>query len=399
MVTSATAGACDMETSRELLRRAREHHQPYAAALATLQLAMDARLDDPERAREALREAEDTAASYGSQYVRSAAAATAGAQHLVFGDLSLAVRTGFDLIASPSWPMRRHGIRLLLAGGLLMRDRDALEAARDTAHHAVARRIGRAEDDLEAVDWALGFLHGEVRDCHLATIAEFDPWLAARGAVARGDLTTATELAGQLLRGPTRQAMAHAITGLIDGDENHWHQALHLASQFGLRLIATDALEGLGTAAVTSDSFTEALRLLGAADRLRAETGYDWRFPVEQQAHDAALTATRSDLGDTADAAWTEGRELEWHDAADYAQRARGQRRRPRHGWASLTPTEQHVVEFVARGLTNAQIGEKLLISRGTVKSHLEHIFTKTGYHTRAELAAQAIRHQTTDPT
>lgn len=42
------------------------------------------------------------------------------------------------------------------------------------------------------------------------------------------------------------------------------------------------ALEGLGAAAAASDSSAEALRLLGAADRLRDETGYRWRFPVEQ---------------------------------------------------------------------------------------------------------------------
>lgn len=399
VAASVTAGGCDTATTRELLRRAREHHQPYAATTAMVHLAMDARLDEPERAREALREAEDAAASYGSQYLRSAVVAVAGAQHLVFGDLPRAVRTGFDLIESRSWPMRRHGIRLLLAGGLLTRDHAALQAARDTADHAVARRIGAADPDLEAVDWALGLLHGEVRDCRLATVAEFDPWLSARGAVDRGDPTTATAQADQLTRGPTRQAIAHAITGLVYDDENAWHEALRLASQFGLRLIAADALEGLGVAAAASDSSVEALRLLGAADRLREETGYRWRFAVEQQAHDTALTAARSALGDAADAVWAEGRGLEWHDAAGYARRARGERRRPRHGWASLTPTEQHVVELVAQGLTNPQIGEKLLISRGTVKTHLEHVFTKTGCHTRAELAAEATRQRTKDST
>jgi Bacterial regulatory proteins, luxR family len=33
------------------------------------------------------------------------------------------------------------------------------------------------------------------------------------------------------------------------------------------------------------------------------------------------------------------------------------------------------------------------LISRGTVKTHLLHVFAKLGVHTRAELAADAIRH------
>ena len=33
-----------------------------------------------------------------------------------------------------------------------------------------------------------------------------------------------------------------------------------------------------------------------------------------------------------------------------------------------------------------------MLVGRATVKTHLEHIFTKLGIRTRAELAAQAVR-------
>jgi len=46
----------------------------------------------------------------------------------------------------------------------------------------------------------------------------------------------------------------------------------------------------------------------------------------------------------------------------------------------------------VAEGLTNPQIADRLLMGRATVKSHLEHIFTKLDIHTRAELAVQATR-------
>ncbi|HMK11492.1 MAG TPA: helix-turn-helix transcriptional regulator [Acidimicrobiales bacterium] len=58
----------------------------------------------------------------------------------------------------------------------------------------------------------------------------------------------------------------------------------------------------------------------------------------------------------------------------------------------SLTPTEEHVVALVAEGLTNPQIAERLLMGRATVKTHLEHIFTKLDVRLRAELAAQASR-------
>ena len=163
-----------------------------------------------------------------------------------------------------------------------------------------------------------------------------------------------------------------------------------IALEQDLRLIAVDALEGIAVAASRTENWAECLRLLGAAQRLRDETGYRWRFAYERQAVDAARAAATASLGDDAAAAKAEGRDLTWLDAAAYASRARGERNRPHYGWASLTPTEDRVVALVAEGLTNPEIAERLLMGRATVKTHLEHIFTKLAVHSRAGLAAQA---------
>jgi DNA-binding CsgD family transcriptional regulator len=191
---------------------------------------------------------------------------------------------------------------------------------------------------------------------------------------------------------PHPRAVVAAIEGAATGDEDRWHEALAIALEQGFRLIAVDALEGLAVAAARVESWWECLRLIGAAGRLRDETGYRWRFGCEQRAVDAASSAAGEALGDEAATAEADGRHLDWREAAAYARRARGERKRPSHGWASLTPTEQQVVALVADGLTNPQIAERLFIGRSTVKTHLEHIFTKLGLHTRAELAAQAAR-------
>jgi DNA-binding NarL/FixJ family response regulator len=53
---------------------------------------------------------------------------------------------------------------------------------------------------------------------------------------------------------------------------------------------------------------------------------------------------------------------------------------------------ELDVVRLVTEGLTNPQIGERLFVSRGTVKTHLAHVFAKLGVSTRAELATEATR-------
>jgi DNA-binding CsgD family transcriptional regulator len=77
--------------------------------------------------------------------------------------------------------------------------------------------------------------------------------------------------------------------------------------------------------------------------------------------------------------------------AVAYAQRARGERKRPTSGWASLTPTESDVVRLAAEGLTNRQIGEALFIGGETVKTHLSHVYDKLGVRNRTALTAQAI--------
>jgi DNA-binding NarL/FixJ family response regulator len=49
---------------------------------------------------------------------------------------------------------------------------------------------------------------------------------------------------------------------------------------------------------------------------------------------------------------------------------------------------ERQVLEFVAKGLTNAQIAEKLFLSESTIKSHLSSAFAKFGVRSRREAAA-----------
>lgn len=53
----------------------------------------------------------------------------------------------------------------------------------------------------------------------------------------------------------------------------------------------------------------------------------------------------------------------------------------------ALTPRECQVVKMVLAGASNADIAANLFLSRHTVSDHLKSIFTKTGVHTRHELA------------
>ena len=63
-----------------------------------------------------------------------------------------------------------------------------------------------------------------------------------------------------------------------------------------------------------------------------------------------------------------------------------------RRSAARLTPREKDVVQHVCGGLKNKEIAEALAITPGTVKVHLMHIFEKTGFKDRFELAVQGRR-------
>ena len=56
----------------------------------------------------------------------------------------------------------------------------------------------------------------------------------------------------------------------------------------------------------------------------------------------------------------------------------------------SLTPRELEVLQLVAAGASNRQIGQDLMLSEATVKSHLVHIYDKLGVRSRTSAVAAA---------
>jgi two-component system, NarL family, response regulator len=57
----------------------------------------------------------------------------------------------------------------------------------------------------------------------------------------------------------------------------------------------------------------------------------------------------------------------------------------------ALSPREVAVLQLVARGLSNREIGAALSISAGTIKTHLERIYTKLGVGDRTAAALVAV--------
>jgi DNA-binding CsgD family transcriptional regulator len=60
---------------------------------------------------------------------------------------------------------------------------------------------------------------------------------------------------------------------------------------------------------------------------------------------------------------------------------------------AGLTAREAEVLRLVAQGLTDAQVAEKLIVSRRTVSTHLTAIYGKLGVNTRSAATRFAMEH------
>jgi len=195
-------------------------------------------------------------------------------------------------------------------------------------------------------------------------------------------------------------ALPLAVRALIargDGDHGRAEELAHAAvadspaDAFG-RLTVWTCLAVLAAVSADGGGHEIAARLAGAAGAFAYSAGLAGPKATAELI-DSVAGACRAALGhDRFAEAWAAGQDMTLEDAAAYASRGRGTRRRPATGWAALTPTELRVARAVADGLSNPQIAERMFISRRTVATHLTSIFRKLGISSRAELAAVAVR-------
>ncbi len=292
-----------------------------------------------------------------------------------------------------------------LAGATLQR---VLETGAGLALGMAYLMLARAEVALGELPAARGHLESAVEAERRSGAAHTLSWnLAHLGILERvdGNLDAAHGHAEEALEVARRlgsgfmQANAERLLGrlaLAAGEateaERYVHDALGRLVAKGFALDIPECLDVLAAAAATQESFEEAARLLGAAAAGRQRLG-TVRFPPEPEFWAGVERTVREALEpDGYHAAFTAGTALGTDEAIAYVRRARGERKRPSHGWDSLTPTELDVVRHIVAGRTNRQIGERMFISHGTVKVHLSHIFAKLDIPSRSHLAAEATR-------
>ena len=228
------------------------------------------------------------------------------------------------------------------------------------------------------------------------SMAKMTMWRLAVFALARDDLDVARGWADAAVSETMGWHRANALAvrarvalarGDVDGAERDGHDALALADQLGVELSVPDALECV--AAGAGDAVAAA-RIFGAAEALRGTTG-EVRLPIYAAVHDAAVASVRTALGEeTFAASYAEGAMLSASEAIAYAQRGRGERKRPTSGWEALTPAELEVVRLVCDGLANKDVASRLFVSPRTVQAHLTHVYAKLDITSRSQLVQRA---------
>ncbi|MPZ28171.1 MAG: AAA family ATPase [Micromonosporaceae bacterium] len=164
------------------------------------------------------------------------------------------------------------------------------------------------------------------------------------------------------------------------------HEAMRIRAERGLVLECINSLESLARLALRRGAAVPAGVLVGAAERARSQAGAPPDSPLRGPAEPGSARLAEPAVREAIE----RGRAMELAAAVGYAARSRGPRRRPDSGWASLTPAERSVVGLAVRGLSNPEIAARLFMSRGTVKTHLGHVYAKLQVANRTELARVA---------
>jgi DNA-binding CsgD family transcriptional regulator len=235
--------------------------------------------------------------------------------------------------------------------------------------------------------------------------------LASRlGAVRRdqGDLVGAERLIKQSLAesraitclGGTAQAL-YFLAGLtrLRGDRvvaaQQAVEGLQLHYRVGDIAQLLNCVELLGGLACEQALPVRTARLLSSAAAIRQNTGVPMP-PILQPAYERDLATARGALGkDRFTAAWAEGSAMTIDQLVEYACETDAAVSQPHPSPTDpLSQRERQVVALLARGYTNRQIAEKLIISGRTADGHVANILAKLGLSTRAQAAVWAVEHQ-----
>ncbi|MDH6293533.1 ATP-binding protein, partial [Rhodococcus opacus] len=207
-----------------------------------------------------------------------------------------------------------------------------------------------------------------------------------------------TELYGEkMYRSSSLWALGIVLWRQGDADRavRFLEQSLELSRQIHSPRIAASIIEALAWIACDLHDPPRAAVLLGAAEALARAVGssaviHSTLFAYQQECDQK----TRQALGDKAFAdAYRRGEHLGFDAAIAYAldKHPPNAHRLDNDPTTQLTKREHEVASLIAEGMTNRAIADRLVISLRTAQGHVEHILTKLGFTSRAQVAAWVV--------
>jgi non-specific serine/threonine protein kinase len=270
---------------------------------------------------------------------------------------------------------------------MLRREPDAAEPYFDELGD-VAREIGSTLGTVVTIFWQgqIALMRGD-EELAVARALESlklmqstgDRWYAANGMLILGQMA--------LARGDNDTAQAwfrEVVDAMNDFRDTSW---------------MLTGLLGLAWVASAQGEAGRAVRLMGGVEASNEAVGVPTVIPYFQATQDHAMERARADLGEEAfAAAWAAGRALSFtqlmEEALAEAALPGGEGQvelASAPAAALLSPREREVAALIARGLTNPQIADALVISRLTAGTHVRNILRKLGATSRAQVASWAV--------
>ncbi|MFC9838490.1 protein kinase [Rhodococcus sp. NPDC127530] len=174
-------------------------------------------------------------------------------------------------------------------------------------------------------------------------------------------------------------------------------QALQLDRRVNDRLNASVCVQALAWIAADEQNMDRAVVLMGAAEALTLSVGSSTVLvPGLSVYQDECERRTREAMsGQAFAAAHRKGAALGFDAAVSYAL---GEQVSPSSTSSGPSPKptkrEREVAALIAEGLTNKEIAARLVISPRTAQGHVEHLLTKLGFNSRAQIAAWVVESQ-----
>ncbi|MFL5734284.1 MAG: tetratricopeptide repeat protein [Chloroflexia bacterium] len=225
---------------------------------------------------------------------------------------------------------------------------------------------------------------------------------------ATGDLAEALEQLGKAAYFQGDYSGAHSLyersLSLFQGLGDKMGTAHCLMDLAGIAAVAAPAAgrqaksRGTAETAQRPAAIIGAARLLGATQALLETVGFEFE-PADRERFSGYESAARAQLGERAfDKAWAEGKAMTIEQAVEYAQVVpapglpdAGERRTARSDFGGLTRREREVAALITQGKTNRQIAADLVVTERTVEGHINNIFSKLGFRSRAQISAWAV--------